>query len=92
MGRSTIEFNDAADTQLGYLAKTLGVKSKAEVVRNALSLYAYLVKLLEEPDRALGIIAEDDNNRIEKVIVVPGLQSAFNTKRAAKRAAAALAD
>jgi len=74
MGRSTIEFNDGADAELGYLAKTLGVKSKAEVVRNALSLYAYLVQLLDKPERALGIIAEDQGNRIEKVIVVPGLQ------------------
>jgi hypothetical protein len=74
MGRTTIEFNQGADAELGYLANTLGVKSKAEVVRNALSLYAYLVQLLDKPDRALGIIAEDQGNRIEKVIVVPGLQ------------------
>ena len=80
MARSTIEFNDAADNQLEYLRATLGVKSKAEVVRNALSLYAYLVDLLQKPDRALGIIAEDEDNRIEKVIVVPGIYSARTSK------------
>ena len=80
MARSTIEFNDAADNQLEYLRATLGVKSKAEVVRNALSLYAYLVDLLQKPDRALGIIAEDEDNRIEKVIVVPGIYSVRTAK------------
>ncbi len=38
-----------------------------------MSLYAYLVDYLEQPNRALGLIAEDDHNRIEKVIAVPGV-------------------
>lgn len=80
MGRSTIEFNDGADNQLEYLTRTLGVKSKAEVVRNALSLYSYLVELLQVPNRALGIIAEDQGNSIEKVILVPGLYVARRHK------------
>ncbi len=74
MARSTIEFNTAADRQLDYLAETLDIKSKAEVVRNALSLYAYLVDLLQKkPSRALGIVDEDQDNRIEKIILVPGI-------------------
>ena len=73
MARSTIEFNDAADDQLEYLTTTLGVKSKAEVVRNALSLYSYLVELLQQPNRVLGIVDQDQGNTIEKVILVPGL-------------------
>jgi hypothetical protein len=89
MGRSTIEFNDAADSQLAYLAETLGVKSKAEVVRNALSLYTYLVQLLDKPNRALGIIAEDEGNRIEKVIVVPGMHARLADIRSVKREAVA---
>jgi hypothetical protein len=75
MPRSTIEFSAAADTQLGQLTKTLGASSKAEVVRNALSLYAYLVSDLATPHRALGIIATDEDNKIAKVVVVPGVNA-----------------
>jgi hypothetical protein len=74
MPRCTIEFNDAADAQLADLTRTLGASSKAEVVRNALSLYAFLVELLK-PHRVLGIIAEDEGNRVEKVILVPGMNT-----------------
>ncbi len=82
MPRSTIEFNNAADMQLQELTQTLGASSKAEIVRNALSLYAYLVDLLKTPNRALGIIAEDDGNRVEKVILVPGMNTlALNAQR-----------
>jgi hypothetical protein len=73
MPRSTIEFSPAADKQLEDLTITLGASSKAEIVRNALSLYAYLAADLAVPNRALGIIATDRNNSIERVIVVPGL-------------------
>jgi hypothetical protein len=75
MPRCTIEFNDAADAQLADLTRTLGASSKAEVVRNALSLYAFLVELLKKPHRVLGIIAEDEGNRVEKVILVPGMNT-----------------
>jgi hypothetical protein len=75
MQRSTIEFNDAADAQLADLTRTLGASSKAEVVRNALSLYAFVVELLKKPHRVLGIIAEDEGNRVEKVILVPGMRA-----------------
>lgn len=72
MARSTIEFNEAADAQLQALVRHLGASSKAEVVRNALSLYAYLVDQME-PDKALGILNEAEGNKVEKVVVVPGL-------------------
>ena len=73
MSRSTIEFNDIGDRELAQIGTTLGIKSKAEIVRNALSLYAYLAQNLNKPERSLGIIAEDNHNSIEKVIAVPGI-------------------
>jgi hypothetical protein len=83
MARSTIEFNEAADEQLQYLTRELGVKSKAEIVRNALSLYSYLVGELTNPDRhlALGIIAKDRDNQVEQVIVVPGISGVAESKK-----------
>lgn len=91
MGRSTIAFNDAADEQLEGLVEDLGASSKAEVVRNALSLYAYLVPLLKQPGRALGIVNENKGNDLEKVIVVPGLTHsvASSATRSAGRAGSA---
>jgi len=73
MARSTIAFNDAADAQLEGLVTDLGASSKAEVVRNALSLYAYIVQLLQQPGKALGVVNEAKGNEVEKVIVVPGM-------------------
>jgi hypothetical protein len=74
MPRSTIEFNDAADAQLLDLVKTTNATSKAEVVRNALSLYFYLNSLLAQDNKGLAIIDESQGNRVEKIILVPGLQ------------------
>jgi hypothetical protein len=68
-----MEFSAGADEQLNRLTQALGVK-KSEVVRNALSLYDYIVKILQsQPDLALGILNEAMANRIEKVILVPGV-------------------
>lgn len=79
MAKTTIEFSDAGIAQLDRLASTLH-GTKAEVLRNALSLYAYIVdQLHDEPNKILGIVNERDGNRIEKLIAVPGVQLAnFN--------------
>ena len=90
MPRSTIEFSNAAETQLNRLTDRLSIKSKAEVVRNALTLYDYIVKELQaRPNLALGIVNEDSGNRVEKVIIVPGIV-APNLATEAEKALAAV--
>jgi predicted transcriptional regulator len=74
MAKTTIEFSDIANTQLDRLADTLHT-TKAEVMRNALSLYAYIVyQLHQQPDRLLGIVNEKQGNRVEMLLAVPGVQ------------------
>ena len=74
MAKTTIEFSDAAIAQLDHLADTLHA-TKAEILRNSLSLYAYIVHQLQgQNDKVLGIINESDGtSRIEKLFVVPGI-------------------
>jgi hypothetical protein len=72
MPKTTIEFSDSAISQLEGIADTLHT-TKADVLRNALSLYAYIVQQLQErPGRMLGVVNESQDNKIEKLIAVPG--------------------
>ena len=49
MAKTTIEFSPAADKMLTGMTEKLGA-SKAEVIRNALALYAYLMdQLIAQP-------------------------------------------
>lgn len=74
MSRTTIEFNSGADAQLERLGQSLETKSKAEVVRNALSLYDYVVKELQrKPNISLGFVDEGQGNQIDRIIIVPGI-------------------
>ncbi len=62
------------------------------MVRTALSLYDYVVKELQEkPDISLGFINEGQDNRVDKVILVPGIyrSSAATTARAREYTVAA---
>jgi hypothetical protein len=75
MAKTTIEFSDSAISQLEHIAETLQT-SKADVLRNALSLYAYIVgQVHEQPGRILGIVNESRDNHIDKLIAVPGIQA-----------------
>jgi hypothetical protein len=72
MAKTTIEFSEAADRVLDDMTKTLG-SSKAEIIRNALALYAYLLdQLKSQPDYELAIATRADN-KVVKAVVVPGL-------------------
>lgn len=75
MPRTTIEFSPQADGHLNSLADALHV-TKAEVVRSALSLYAYVAeKLQSNPARELAIIETGPNGQdtIKQVIAVPSI-------------------
>jgi len=69
--KTTIEFNAVAASELERIAEVLGAASKAEVIRNSLSLYSFIMnQLYGEPGRELAIV---ENGQIKKVIAVPGL-------------------
>src|SRR5262245_29035960 len=93
MPRTTIEFNDAASSELDRLGQVLDIK-KSDVLRNALSLYSLLVDEIKTKGGELLIVAPNER---EKLIVVPGLQKrvdvekavAENTSKAAQLATAA---
>lgn len=71
MAKTTIEFNEKAADELTRLTTELET-SKAEVVRDALSLYAYVVRELANHNRHLAIVEGEDS--VKKHIVVPGIR------------------
>jgi len=82
MAKTTIEFSPAADRMLEGMTQRLG-SSKAEVIRNALSLYAYLMdQLIAQPTYELAI-AQKADNKVIKAVVVPGLTQVAHTETAA---------
>lgn len=70
MAKTTIEFNEVAANELERLAKDLGAASKAEVIRNALALYSFILTQLSE-----GNLAIVKDSQIKTVIAVPGVPS-----------------
>jgi len=81
MAKTTIEFSETAVAQLDHLGDSLHA-TKSEVLRNALSLYAYIVQQLNgNPDKMLGIVNESQG-RVEKLLAVPGVQLAVGSKQA----------
>jgi hypothetical protein len=76
MAKTTIEFSETAIAQLDQVADALHA-TKAVILRNALSLYAYIVYQLQgQPDKMLGIVNEGQGNKVEKLLAVPGIQLA----------------
>ena len=53
MSRFSIDFSEDSDRDLNELTKKLGVKSKAEVVRKALSLLRYVVQAQSDGGRLI---------------------------------------
>lgn len=75
MAKTTIEFSETAIAQLDQLTDTLHATSKAEILRNALSLYTYIVHQLQgQPGIMLGFVNESQGNKVEKLVAVPGVQ------------------
>ncbi len=66
MARYTIEFADDVDRKLDALAVSLGVRTKADVVRKALGLLDYVVS-----EKALGkkLVIEDEKKNEREVLV-----------------------
>ncbi len=71
MPRTTIEFTDVASSALDSLSTRLGV-SKTEVLRNALSLYAFVVGEITG-NRTLAVVGPDKT--IEHLIAIPGIMA-----------------
>lgn len=69
MSKTTIEFSDPAAEELARISKASST-TKADVVRNALALYAFLVNELKGPRYNLAILRDD---QIEKIVAVPGV-------------------
>ena len=63
MARFSIHFCNDSDRDLDVLTKALGVKSKAEVVRKALSQLRYVVQVLPEAGRLIIDNAEQESRR-----------------------------
>ncbi len=63
MARFSINFCNDSDRDLDGLTKAPGVKSKAEVVRKALSRLRYVVQVLPEADRLIIENAEQESRR-----------------------------
>lgn len=71
MAKTTIEFGDRAADELANMAREMET-SKAEVIRDALSLYAFIFRELSgKEDSSLAIVQKDE---IKKLIVVPGVR------------------
>jgi hypothetical protein len=75
MARTTIEFTDAASVALENLSQRLGL-SKTEVLRHALSLYAFVIGEITGPHK-LAIVSTPDKT-VEQLIAVPGVQQAVS--------------
>jgi predicted transcriptional regulator len=72
MAKTTVEFSDQAADELASMAEKLST-SKANVLRDALSLYVFIVEELRSArGRQLGIVEDED--KIKKIIVVPGVR------------------
>lgn len=72
MAKTTIEFGERAAEELGTLAQKMET-SKAEVLRDALSLYAFIFRELSEKEgRNLAIVEGEET--VKKLIMVPGVR------------------
>ena len=79
MPKTTIEFTAVAAARLKELANDFG-STKADVVRDALSLYNFVAdEFAQNHQWKLGFVRDDS---VEKIIAIPGLEEL----RAARRA------
>ena len=69
MGKTTFDFSPPATRELERMASELSA-TKATVVRDALSLYGFVIGELKDPGSQLAIV---HGNEIAKIIAVPGL-------------------
>ena len=76
MAKTTIEFSRQSSEKLGGIARALST-TKTDVLRNALSLYSFVHKELQTQtptdERWLAVV--NDRDEVQKIIVVPGLQT-----------------
>jgi hypothetical protein len=77
MAKTTVAFQGKAESTLAALAEQLDVP-KADVLRNALSLYAYVLKELQPPGRDLAIVHLED---VLTKIAVPGFWPVFEAPK-----------
>lgn len=70
--KTTIEFSSDASAALEALSSKMQT-TKADVLRNALSLYSYVVSNLRGTSKSLAVVSEDGQAKIEKIIAVPGI-------------------
>ncbi len=66
MARFSIDFSEESDRDLDALTRELGVKSKADVVRKALSLLRFIVKVQSEGGR---LIIENPRERSQREVI-----------------------
>lgn len=67
MSRYTIDFNRKFDNMLSCVAKDNGV-TKAEVIRRAVALYAYLQNELDDNEK-LSITSSDSDAVLKDIII-----------------------
>ena len=66
MSRFTIDFSDDAERDLQGLIKSLGVKSKADVLRKALNLLNYVVRAQKEGGK---LVVENVKDKSRKEVI-----------------------
>ena len=84
MAKTTVEFSAQAGEVLERLASSQD-RSKADVLRDALSLYNYICR---EVNGEMGgpELAIARNDKVQKILVVPGIHYGFPAKRPSKMA------
>jgi predicted transcriptional regulator len=83
MAKTTIEFSDNAASELDKIARDHST-SKADVIRNALALYGFLLAELKSAEHELAILKNDE---IEKIVAVPGILRTMPRAMAARAGA-----
>lgn len=75
MAKTTIEFNEIASNALDQLVRELQI-GKADVLRHALSLYAFVVEQSKNGYQ-LGLVK---NGEAKQLIIVPGIMRASDER------------
>ena len=66
MSRFTVEFSPEVDQNIEKIAKALGVRTKADVVRKALNLLNYVV---QEQEAGSKLILENERQNLKKELI-----------------------
>ena len=75
MARLVVEFSGKASDALDELVEVTTAGNKAEVIRNAMGLFAYVAEHLEDHPREDLALLRGEDLQIDKIILVPGLPS-----------------